>query len=154
MRAHRRRGLGALALLALAGLVLLGSTFAFAGPGPVVREYWVAAVPVTWNVVPNGRNAIEGETFTPEQTTLRTIVYKRYTKGWARPLRDDPNVSGDNDGIPGPLLRARLIRLEKSRSQALADLQREMLDETARRGDMRIECQPEAEPELGVVLEK
>ena len=105
---HRRRGLGALALLALAGLVLLGGTFALAGPGPVVREYWVAAVPVTWNVVPNGRNAVEGETFTRDETTLRTIVYKRYTKGWGRPLGDDPAVAGDNDGIPGPLLRARV----------------------------------------------
>jgi manganese oxidase len=105
---RRRRGLRALALPALAGLVLLGSTFAFAGSGPVVREYWVAAVPVTWNVVPNGRNAIEGETFPRAETTLRTVVYKRYTKNWGRPLRDDPNVSGDNDGIPGPLLRARV----------------------------------------------
>ena len=108
MTPRRRWGLGALALPALAGLVLLGSTFALAGPGPVVREYWVAAVPVTWNVVPNGRNAIEGETFPRDETTLRTIVYKRYTKNWGRPLRDDPNVSGDNDGIPGPLLRARV----------------------------------------------
>ena len=63
---------------------------------------------MTWNVVPNGRNAVEGETFTREETTLRTIVYKRYTKGWGRPLRDDPAVAGDNDGIPGPLLRARV----------------------------------------------
>jgi FtsP/CotA-like multicopper oxidase with cupredoxin domain len=96
-------------LLALAGLVLLlGGAYAFAGSAPVVREYWVAAVPVTWNIVPNGRNAIEGETLTREQTTLRTIVYKRFTKDWGRPLADDPAVPGDNDGIPGPLLRARV----------------------------------------------
>ena len=65
-------------------------------------------MPVTWNVVPNGRNAIEGETFTPRGDTFKTIVYRRYTKDWAQPLRDDPKVVGDNDGIPGPLLRARV----------------------------------------------
>ena len=67
----------------------------------------------------------------------------------------EPPPQGDH-AVPlrGDAGLARLIRLEKSRSQAVADLQREMLDETARRGDMRIECQPEAEPELGVVLEK
>ena len=108
MKKDSRRGLGALALLALAGLLLLGGALASAGPGPVVREYWVAAVPVTWNVVPNGRNAIEGEVFSAQETTFRTIVYRRYAKDWSRPLRDDPNVAGDNDGIPGPLLRARV----------------------------------------------
>jgi len=108
VRLHRRRGLGALALLALAGLLVLGGAFAAAKPRPIVLEYWIAAVPVTWNVVPNGRNAIEGETFTRAETTFRTIVYRRYTKDWERPMRDDPKVVGDNDGIPGPLIRARV----------------------------------------------
>ena len=108
MKPGRRRGLAALALPALAGLLGLSGAVAAARPDQVTREYWVAAVPVTWNVVPNGRNAIEGETFTREQTTVRTIVYRRYSKNWERPLRDDPGVVGDNDGIPGPLLRARV----------------------------------------------
>jgi manganese oxidase len=108
VRSHRWLGLGALALPARAGLLLLGGALAAGKPDKIVREYWIAAVPVTWNVVPNGRNAIEGETFTREQTTLRTIVYRRYTKDWARPVRDDPTVVGDNDGIPGPLIRARV----------------------------------------------
>ncbi len=94
--------------LALVGLLLGGFARAEGRPPAPVREYWIAAVPVTWNVVPNGRNAIEHETFTPEQTTFRTIVYKRFTKDWARALPNNPNVAGDNDGIPGPLLRARV----------------------------------------------
>jgi FtsP/CotA-like multicopper oxidase with cupredoxin domain len=108
VKSLRRRGLGALALPALAGLGLLGGGAIAAGPSAQVREYWIAAVPVTWNVVPNGRNAIEGETFSREETTFKTIVYRRYTKDWVRPLRDNPKVVGDNDGIPGPLLRARV----------------------------------------------
>jgi FtsP/CotA-like multicopper oxidase with cupredoxin domain len=69
-----------------------------------VREYWVAAVPVTWNVVPNGRNAIEGERFTRAETVTRTVVYRAFTKDFARQL---PNGPGD-PGIQGPLLRGRV----------------------------------------------
>ena len=72
-----------------------------------VREYWVAAVPVTWNVVPNGRDAIMGDTYAPAMTVFPTIVYRRYTPGWKRPL---PNAadSQPNTAIPGPLLHARV----------------------------------------------
>ena len=72
-----------------------------------VREYWVAAVPVTWNVVPNGRDAIMGDTYPPAMTVFPTIVYRRYTPGWKRPL---PNAadSQPNTAIPGPLLHARV----------------------------------------------
>ena len=105
-----RRGPGAFALLALAGSFAAAGFVAGAAssqPAPV-REYWIAAVPVKWNVVPNERNAIEHETFRPDETTFTTIVYKRYTKHWAARMPDDPRVSADNDGIPGPLIRARV----------------------------------------------
>jgi FtsP/CotA-like multicopper oxidase with cupredoxin domain len=65
------------------------------------REYWIAAVPMNWNVVPNERDAIEGKRFQPEETTFETVVYKSYTRGWDRPL----SAGG---GIPGPLIRARV----------------------------------------------
>jgi FtsP/CotA-like multicopper oxidase with cupredoxin domain len=100
VRRRVSRGLRATALAALA--------VSFVAPGQVadaaVREYWVAAVPVTWNVVPNERNAIEGERFTREQTVFRTVVYRAFTKDFAEQL---PNGSGDQ-GIQGPLLRARV----------------------------------------------
>jgi len=106
------RGPRALALAALAGaLAVVGATgvltsVASGGPEPAghVREYWVAAVPVTWNVVPNGRNAIEGESFTPDKTVFRTVVYRQYTKDFAKPI---PNEAGDQ-GIQGPLIRGRV----------------------------------------------
>jgi FtsP/CotA-like multicopper oxidase with cupredoxin domain len=37
-----------------------------------------------------------------------TVVYRRYTRGWKRPLRNAPVTSVDHDLVPGPLLRARV----------------------------------------------
>jgi FtsP/CotA-like multicopper oxidase with cupredoxin domain len=71
-------------------------------------HYWIAAVPATWNIVPNGRDAIEGKRFQLEETTFETVVYKAFSRGWERPLPDRPELSGDNDQIPGPLIRARV----------------------------------------------
>jgi FtsP/CotA-like multicopper oxidase with cupredoxin domain len=97
------RGPGAIALPALAAIalvLLVGSARA----GGTVREYWVAAIPVTWHVVPNGRNAIEGDRFPPERTTFQTVVYREFTPDFAREV---PNAAGDR-GIQGPLLHARV----------------------------------------------
>jgi FtsP/CotA-like multicopper oxidase with cupredoxin domain len=93
------RGLGALALPALAALALAGPA---AASGRTI-EYWIAAVPTTWNVVPNERDAIMNVSFAPEQTTIRTVVYRQFTKDWAEML---PGQSAQ--GIQGPLLRARV----------------------------------------------
>ena len=106
------RGPRALALAALVGAVLVllatGTITSVATGGAsarvAVREYWVAAVPVTWNVVPNARNAIEGERFTSEQTVFRTVAYRQYTKDFAKQV---PNGPG-NPGLQGPLLHARV----------------------------------------------
>lgn len=109
MRTALRRGPGALAaFLALAAAVTWLPAADGARDRGVVREYWIAAVPMRWNVVPNGRNAIEGERFIRAETTFTTIVYRRYTRDWARALPNQPGASADNDGIPGPLLRARV----------------------------------------------
>jgi FtsP/CotA-like multicopper oxidase with cupredoxin domain len=72
------------------------------------REYWVGAAPVSWNLVPNGRDAIGGMTFTTAQTVFPTIVYRRFTPHWRSPLPNAPRGSGNDDLIPGPLLRARV----------------------------------------------
>jgi FtsP/CotA-like multicopper oxidase with cupredoxin domain len=69
-----------------------------------VVEVWVAAVPVTWHVVPNERNAIEGMDFDPSETTMRTVVYRQYTRDFAKMI---PNADG-NRGIQGPLIHARV----------------------------------------------
>jgi manganese oxidase len=100
-------GPGAFALLALTLLGLLPSSAPASSSAPI-RVYWIAAVPLRWNVVPNEHDAINHVTFKPEETTLDTVVYKAFTPGFGRELADKPGVSGDNDGIPGPTIRARV----------------------------------------------
>lgn len=73
-----------------------------------VRHIWVAAEPTSFNIMPNGKNAIEGGRFDASQTVFPTIIYRRYTRGWRRPLRNSPRENVDHDGIPGPLIHARV----------------------------------------------
>ena len=108
MRKTIRRGPGALiALLALAAAVVWVPAAGSADRGQL-REYWIAAVPMRWNVVPNGRNAIEGATFDKGETTFTTVVYRLYTPKWEKAVPNQPGPAADNDGIPGPLLHARV----------------------------------------------
>ena len=67
---------------------------------------WVAAVPKQWNAVPNARDAIHGTRFERPQTTFPTVVYRRYTRGWKRPLR--LALRGAPARVNGPLIRARV----------------------------------------------
>src|SRR5262249_54061277 len=58
--------------------------------------------------IPTGKDPIGGMMYDAANTTIQTVVYKAYTANWAAVLPDASAVSGDNDGIPGPLLRARV----------------------------------------------
>jgi manganese oxidase len=83
------------------------------GPGAAsaqaaTREYWVAAVPTTWNIVPNEKDPIMGMEYTPAQTVIQTVVYRRFTPGWRRPLPNAPRSVTDGGVIPGPFLQARV----------------------------------------------
>ncbi|MDQ3630193.1 MAG: multicopper oxidase domain-containing protein [Actinomycetota bacterium] len=71
------------------------------------REYWIGATPTTWNIVPNGRDAITNMRYGNE-TILPTVTYRRYTRGWKALLRNSPAENVDSDRIPGPLLRAQV----------------------------------------------
>ena len=74
-------------------------------------DYWVAAVPVVWNIAPNGHDAMEhghehgpgyghedgwgmdmnmGTTLPTSQTVVHTVVYRRYSPNWRKPL---PNAA-------------------------------------------------------------
>jgi manganese oxidase len=91
-----------------AGLAGLLTLVAASSAQAATREYWIAAVPRSWNVVPNGHDAIERERFEPAATRLDTVVYRRFTRGWRRPWPNRRAHPADNDGIPGPLIRARV----------------------------------------------
>ncbi len=71
-------------------------------------DYWVAAVPVSWNVVPNGHDAIEGDKVSPAESVFGTVVYRRFSANWRRPLENAPRSSADGLLIPGPLIQARV----------------------------------------------
>jgi FtsP/CotA-like multicopper oxidase with cupredoxin domain len=94
-----RRGLAAAALPALVAVAWP------TGAGAATRHVWVTAEPVRWNAVPNGLDAIHGTRFDPSTTIFPTVTYRRYTRRWKRPMKDEP---GHGTGrIPGPLLKAR-----------------------------------------------
>jgi FtsP/CotA-like multicopper oxidase with cupredoxin domain len=71
------------------------------GHGTTV-EYWVGAVPTTWNVVPNGKDPMTGQTFDPAKTTMQTAIYRAFSANWASQL------SPGNQGFVGPVLHARV----------------------------------------------
>jgi FtsP/CotA-like multicopper oxidase with cupredoxin domain len=104
---HVRRSAGALAIAgALALLCLLATTSPAAGARTL--DYWIAAVPTSWSIVPNGRDAISGMTVPVEDSVLPTVVYRRFTPHWRRPLANAPRSAADGQLIPGPLIRARV----------------------------------------------
>src|SRR4029079_18700368 len=91
-------------------LVTIGGVPAFAATPAAsaqTREYWVAAVPVTWNMIPNQFDDITGTRFDPVQRVMPTVVYRRFTAHGGSPLANTPE-SGNQNLIPGPLLRARV----------------------------------------------
>lgn len=95
-------------LVTLGVLALAPGSAGREGAAARTLQYWIAAVPLRWNIVPNEQDAINAKRFQPDQTTFDTVVYQAFTPGWERPLPDRPGVVGDNDGIPGPLIRARV----------------------------------------------
>src|SRR5437588_3341349 len=85
-------------------LAALAGALAAAAPATAaVRQYWVADVPVHgWNIVPNGQDAVTGMQIDPAKTTLDTVVYRRFSAHWQKPL---PSEYGGN---PGPTIHARV----------------------------------------------
>jgi len=94
----------------VAMLVATGAVAAATAPAScaAVRDVWVAAVPApTWNMAPNQRDAITGTSHSPSRTVFPAVTYRRYTRGWRRPLPNVPSAAGGHDRIPGPLIRAQ-----------------------------------------------
>jgi FtsP/CotA-like multicopper oxidase with cupredoxin domain len=92
-------------------LLLLLAVLTLAAPasaGAATREYWIGAVPGGWNVIPNAHDPMTHAVFPATERITHTVLYRRFTRGWRSQFRNDRSVSGDNDGIPGPLLRARV----------------------------------------------
>jgi FtsP/CotA-like multicopper oxidase with cupredoxin domain len=93
--------------LALGVLLLSGPAAGSATPGRTI-DYWVAAVPITWNIVPNGRDGIMGSPVSLQDSVVQTVVYRRYSPNWRKPIDNAPRSSDDGLLIPGPLIQARV----------------------------------------------
>ncbi len=94
----------------VAALMCTGAVACAAAPGAsgATLDVWVAAVPApTWNMAPNERDAIMGTTLSPAQTVFPTVVFRRYSRGWGHPLANPAAGAGNQDLIPGPLIRAQ-----------------------------------------------
>jgi FtsP/CotA-like multicopper oxidase with cupredoxin domain len=92
-------------------LAAAGALALFSLPGVAqakVVDYWVAAVPTTWNIAPNGHDAIMGTPVDPADSIFPTVVYRRYSAHWARPLQNAARSNSDGLLIPGPLIKARV----------------------------------------------
>ncbi len=68
-------------------------------PGGRVREYWVSARTVRWNVAPTGRDEWMHKRL-PRPRTFTALVYQLYSAGFARPIGPAR--------MPGPTLRAEV----------------------------------------------
>src|SRR5215218_899982 len=68
-------------------------------PGGSVREYWISATSVKWNIAPSGRDGWM-KMAVPRATTFRAFAYQLYSPGFARPLAAP--------SIPGPVLEAEV----------------------------------------------
>lgn len=97
-----------LCAVAACALALLGATTFTARAEARTDVYWVAAVPVMWNVVPFEKDPMMPQTFTAAETVFQTVLYRRYTPGWKQPEPGVAESPGDEQGIQGPLLRARV----------------------------------------------
>ncbi len=73
-----------------------------------VVNYWIAAVPTWWNVAPSGRDPMMGVKVNPADAIFPTVVYRRYSPCWRRPLDNASLSNADWLLIPGPLIHARV----------------------------------------------
>ena len=85
--------------LAAAGALAIFSVPAAAAHARVI-DYWVAAVPTTWNIAPNGHDAIMNMPVDPGDAIFPTVVYRRYSPHWRKPLQNSTRSSSDY--IPPP----------------------------------------------------
>ena len=94
---------------ALAAVAFLtGATSSGARPSGRTLDYWIAAVPVTWNVVPNGRDGIMGMHVPADGRDPRPSSTAATRRTGGSRWRTRPAASADGLLIPGPLIRARV----------------------------------------------
>jgi FtsP/CotA-like multicopper oxidase with cupredoxin domain len=64
------------------------------------REYWIAAEPVKWNIVPTHRDQMMAEKVKQGRTSFSAYGYRPYSEGFGKPL--------GKASVPGPLIEAEV----------------------------------------------
>jgi FtsP/CotA-like multicopper oxidase with cupredoxin domain len=105
---RRARTWAGACVLALAGMAVVWDVSGASAGSARTIDVWVAAVPIQWNIVPNGRDGITGEAVSPADSVISTVVYRRYSPHWRSPEENAPRSSADGLLIPGPLIQARV----------------------------------------------
>jgi manganese oxidase len=68
--------------------------------GGQTREYWIAAEPVEWNIVPTHRDQMMAQKVKSGKTSFTAYGYRSYSAGFASPLGEAT--------VPGPLIEAEV----------------------------------------------
>jgi manganese oxidase len=102
------RTLAIAGVFALCGFGIYEAAFAQGAPAGRTIDYWIAAVPVVWNIAPNGHDAIMAMRVSVTDSVFSTVVYRRYSPHWRKPEPNATRASADGLLIPGPLIRARV----------------------------------------------
>lgn len=70
------------------------------GPGGQTREYWIAAEPARWNIVPTHYDQMTAQKVKQGKTSFGAYGFRAYSPGFKAPL--------GNATIPGPLIDAEV----------------------------------------------
>src|SRR3954465_11344744 len=87
-------------------------------PGGTVREYWIAATSLNWNIAPTGRDDWM-KMAVPRATTFRAFAYQLWSPGFARPLAP-PSILGPRlEAEVGDVIVVHLRNADKHFGQAI-----------------------------------
>ena len=71
------------------------------------REYWIEADSFERVLVPTGLDPMMNVQIPPDQSKIWALGYRAYTPNWEKLLPASEDI-GSNDGIPGPVIRAKV----------------------------------------------
>ena len=89
-------------------LAALAAAIGPAEAGAATRHVWVAAVPATWNAVPNARDAMHGDALRDGADDVSHRRLQALHGGLEAPAAAPYERGSGAGSIPGPLIRARV----------------------------------------------
>ncbi|MEA2445002.1 MAG: hypothetical protein QOJ12_2294, partial [Thermoleophilales bacterium] len=87
-------------------------------PGGVVREYWIAARSLRWDIAPSGQDEWMRMKVTGPKT-FRALVYQQYSTGFGKPIGAAGMPGPTLEGEVGDVIRVHFRNADESLNQAL-----------------------------------